>query len=304
MEALLHTEQLSRAYNGRNVLDCLDLTLRRGDILGLLGPNGAGKSTALRMLCGDLAPTSGRVRICGHDLQTEPLAAKSQLGYLPERPPLHPDQRVDEYLHDVARLRRVAKTQQHELVELAKQRCGLQGVGRRLLRNLSKGYQQRVGIAQAILHHPSVIVLDEPTDGLDPAQIREVRELIRKLAQTAGVILSSHILAEIQTLCNQVIILQEGTAVYQGELTMSRNPRLLIRLNEPVEPEQLAALPIVNQVESLSMDSFLVTLEPGNQASDLTDQVVRQGWGLQQLTPETPDLERLFLQATAGERSA
>ena len=304
MEALLHTDQLSRAYNRRYVVDGLDLTLRRGDILGLLGPNGAGKSTALRMLCGDLAPSRGRVRICGHDLQTEPLAAKRQLGYLPERPPLHPDQRVDEYLLDVARLRRVAKPQQWELVEQAKQRCGLDGVGRRLIRNLSKGYQQRVGIAQAILHHPSVIVLDEPTDGLDPAQIREVRELIRQLAETAGVILSSHILAEVQALCNQVIILQEGTAVFQGELTTPRDQRLQIRLKQTVEPELLAALPIVNRVERLSTHGFMVVLEPGKEVSELADQVVHQGWGLLQLAPETPDLERLFLQATAGERSA
>jgi ABC-2 type transport system ATP-binding protein len=304
MEALLHTDQLCRAYNGRYVVDGLDLNLRRGDILGLLGPNGAGKSTTLRMLCGDLAPSRGTIRICGHDLQVEPLAAKRQLGCLPERPPLHPDQRVDEYLLDVARLRRVAKAQQRELAAQAKRRCGLEGVGRRLIRNLSKGYQQRVGIAQAILHHPSVIILDEPTDGLDPVQIREVRKLIRELAQTAGVILSSHILAEVQALCNQVIILQQGTAVYQGELTTPRRRRLQIRLQQAPAPERLAALPMVHQVESLSDDSFLVELEPAGQASELADRIVRQGWGLQQLMPETPDLERLFLQATAGEPPA
>jgi len=304
MEALLQTAQLSRAYNGRYVVDCLDLSLHRGDILGLLGPNGAGKSTALRMLCGDLAPSRGSVRICGHDLQAEPLAAKRQLGYLPERPPLHPDQRVDEYLLDVARLRRLARSQQWEQVQLAKQRCGLEAVGARLIRNLSKGYQQRVGIAQAILHHPSVIVLDEPTDGLDPAQIREVRKLIRQLAQTAGVILSSHILAEIQSLCNRVIILQEGTAVHQGELSTSRSRRLRIRLTEPLAPERLAGLPAIKQVERLSDDCFSVALEPGHQASELAEQIVRQDWGLLELTLETPDLERLFLQATAGERPA
>jgi ABC-2 type transport system ATP-binding protein len=301
MEALLHTEQLSRAYHGRYVVDGLDLTLQRGDILGLLGPNGAGKSTALRMLCGDLAPSRGTARICGHDLLTEPLAAKRQLGYLPERPPLHPDQRVDEYLHDVARLRRVAKPQQRGLVHQTKQRCGLQGIGRRLIRNLSKGYQQRVGIAQAILHLPSVIILDEPTDGLDPAQIREVRQLIRQLARTAGVILSSHILSEIQALCNQVVILQEGTAVYQGELTPQQGQRLKIRLQTPLDPTKLADLPGVNRVEGLSSESFVVELADQMQASDLAEQIIRQGWGLMQLTPQAQDLERLFLQATSGE---
>ncbi|MGD8589259.1 MAG: ABC transporter ATP-binding protein [Chromatiales bacterium] len=304
MEALLHTEQLSRAYNGRYVVDCLDLTLRRGEILGLLGPNGAGKSTALRMLCGDLAPSRGRVRICGHDLQTEPLAAKRQLGYLPERPPLHPDQRVDEYLLDVARLRRIARSQQRELVDQAKQGCGLERVGRRLISNLSKGYQQRVGIAQAILHLPSVIILDEPTDGLDPSQIREARELIRNLAQSAGVILSSHILPEIQALCTKVVILQEGLAVYQGTLSSPQGRRLKIKLKQPVEPAQLADLTAVKQVEPLSMGSFEVELESHSEASQLAEQIVRQGWGLQQLIPQAQDLERLFLRATTGERLA
>ena len=301
MDALLQTEQLSRAYNGRKVVDRLELSVRRSEILGLLGPNGAGKSTTLRMLCGDLAPTQGKVRICGHDLQAEPQAAKRQLGYLPERPPLHPDQRVDEYLFDAARLRRITKTQIADFVRQAKQRCGLEAVGRRLIRNLSKGYQQRVGLAQAILHHPSVIVLDEPTDGLDPAQIREVRELIRQLAETAGVILSSHILPEIQALCTQVVILQDGRPVYQGDLRPSGRHRVKIKLAQGCDPSQLATLTAVAGLEHLAGDAFLVELAVDAEASQLALQIVERGWGLQQLIPQDIDLEQIFLQATAGE---
>ncbi len=209
---------------------------------------------------------------------------------------------MDEYLLDVARLRRVAKPQLREVVQQVKRRCGLESVGRRLIRHLSKGFQQRVGIAQAILHRPSVIVLDEPTDGLDPAQIREVRELIRNLAETAGVILSSHILSEIQALCNRVVILQDGETVYQGELAPPASNRLKIQLQPPVDPEQLAALPAVAKVEALPMDAFEVELATAAQASQLAAQIVQQGWGLQQLTPQLPDLEQIYLRVTAGER--
>jgi ABC-2 type transport system ATP-binding protein len=301
MEPLLYTENLSRAYNGRDVVDGLALSLQTGDVLGLLGPNGAGKSTALRMLCGDLAPSRGSVKICGHDLHQEPLAAKRQLGYLAERPPLHTDQRVDEYLSDVARLRRVAKSQRRDIVHQVKQRCGLQTVGRRLIWNLSKGYQQRLGIAQAILHHPAVVVLDEPTDGLDPAQIRAVRKLIRQLAEHAGVILSSHILSEIQTLCNRVIILQDGKTVYQGELTPPQVTTLRVQLTQAPDIAQLSALPAVARVEQLHLDYFQVLLKAGIEASQLAAQIVQQGWGLQQMTPQELSLEQIFLRATSGE---
>lgn len=304
MEALLQTEKLSRVYNGRCVVDGLDLSLRRGDILGLLGPNGAGKSTTLRMLCSDLAPSSGTLRICGHDLQAEPLAAKQQLGYLPERPPLHPDQRVDEFLLDVARLRRVAKQRLPEILLHAKQHCGLEAVGQRLIRNLSKGFQQRVGIAQAILHQPSVIVLDEPTDGLDPVQIREVRELIRNLAKTAGVILSSHILPEIQALCNRVVILQEGATVYSGDIKPPSVISLKVQLAQPPDETQLAALPAVADAEHLHTDFFHLRLKPGVDASQLAAQIVQQGWGLLQMTSEEPSLEQIFLRATTERPSA
>jgi ABC-2 type transport system ATP-binding protein len=297
MEALLETQQLSREYGPRCVVDRLDLSLRRGEILGLLGPNGAGKSTALRMICGDLAPSEGRISICGHDLINTPLAAKRHLGYLPERPPLHPDQRVDEYLSDCARLRRIPRSQIRARVEETKQRCGLGEMGRRLIGNLSKGFRQRVGIAQAIQHRPDVVVLDEPTDGLDPLQIREVRELIRSLAREAGVILSSHILPEIQATCNRVLILNEGHVAYQGEITPPAAASLKLELANPPDDQQLAALPSLAAVNRLHTDYFHVILKPEADASRLAEEIVGQGWGLKQLTPETLGLEQIFMEA-------
>ncbi|MDJ0806614.1 MAG: ABC transporter ATP-binding protein [Gammaproteobacteria bacterium] len=300
MEPLITTERLSRTFHGRKVVDGLDFSLHRGQILGLLGPNGAGKSTALRMICGDLAASSGTIRICGHDLQAEPIAAKRQLGYLPERPPLHPDQRVIEYLQDAARLHRIPRKRLDSAIDNAMQYCGLETVSRRLIRKLSKGFQQRVGIAQAILHQPALIILDEPTDGLDPTQLREVRELIRKLAENAGVIISSHILPEIQNLCQQVLILQDGVTVYAGAITPPETQSLKLWLAHPPELDQLAALPMVSEAQQLHSDYFQLILEAQTDPSLLASQIVERGWGLKALTPQSLSLEQIFMQATSG----
>jgi len=298
MEALIESEKLNRSFGGRAVVEDLNLSLKRGDILGLLGPNGAGKSTTLRMLCGDLAPSDGNIRICHTDLLKNPAAAKQQLGYLPERPPLHDDQRVDEFLADCARLRRLPNERIKEIVQQTKQRCGLSSVGKRLIRNLSKGFQQRVGIAQAIQHNPSVVILDEPTDGLDPSQIGEVRELIRQLAMTSGVILSSHILPEIQAVCNRVMILQDGKTVYDGEITPPQTITLKVELTQNPDAESIAALHPVAAVERLHTDYFRVTLKPDADRAEFAKQVVERDWGLRELTPETLSLEQIFMQAT------
>lgn len=299
MEALIESEKLNRSFGGRAVVEDLNLSLKRGDILGLLGPNGAGKSTTLRMLCGDLSPSSGSIRICHTDLRDNPAAAKQQLGYLPERPPLHEDQRVDEFLADCARLRGLPKKRIREIVHQTKQRCGLSSVGKRLIRNLSKGFQQRVGIAQAIQHNPSVIILDEPTDGLDPGQIREVRDLIRQLAVTSGVILSSHILPEIQAVSNRVIILQDGKTVYSGEITPPQTTILKVELAQNPDTQSIAALTSVAAVERLHTDYFRVTLKPDTDIAELAKQMVERGWGLRELTQETLSLEQIFMQATS-----
>ncbi len=193
----------------------ISLELKRGEVLGLLGHNGAGKSTTLQMLTGCLQPDSGEISICGSDLARQPILAKAHIGYLPETPPLYRELNVNEYLIYAARLRGIDSGSTDEALARAKQRCGLNGVGKKNIGILSKGYQQRVGIAQAIIHQPDVIVLDEPTVGLDPAQIRDVRTLVRELGDTHSVILSTHLLSEVESVCDRVEILHEGELVFR-----------------------------------------------------------------------------------------
>jgi ABC-2 type transport system ATP-binding protein len=300
MADLLTTTQLSRQFGATQVVLPIDLQLRPGDILGLLGPNGAGKSTIMRMLSGDLAPTQGSISICGEDLLNSPLQAKRYIGYLPERPPLHRDQTVDEYLWDCAHLHGLKRRESRSAREETKKRCGLEQTGQRLIRKISKGYQQRVGLAQAIIHNPRVLILDEPTDGLDPVQIRQVRELIQELAQRKGVILSSHILPEIEATCNKVTILQQGRSVYNGEIVPPTQTHYRVGLEQHPELQAITALPGVAGAEQLHTDCYRITLEANTKASDLAQQIVTQGWGLIELKPEQISLEQLFIEATTG----
>jgi ABC-2 type transport system ATP-binding protein len=212
----LSARNLTRRRDNRLVVDNVTLELRRGEVLGLLGHNGAGKSTTLQMLTGALPPHGGDIKVCDFDMLQEPQRAKACIGFLPEHPPLYRDMRVDDFLLFAARLHRIVPPKLAAALAQAKQRCGLQDCGRKLIGKLSKGYQQRVGIAQAIIHNPAVIVLDEPTVGLDPAQIRDIRTLIRQLGDCSSVILSTHMLNEVGSLCDRVIILQHGRLIYSG----------------------------------------------------------------------------------------
>lgn len=212
----LSAQNLTRRHNKHVAVEGLSLELHRGEVLGLLGHNGAGKSTTLQMLAGALPPDSGTVEVCGFDMAQQPELAKACIGFLPEHPPLYKDMRADDYLLFAARLHRVPSDKLRGALELAKRRCGLQEHGRKIIGTLSKGFQQRVGIAQAIVHNPPVVVLDEPTVGLDPAQIRDIRGLIRELGDNSSVILSTHLLNEVESLCDRVIILQEGRLIYSG----------------------------------------------------------------------------------------
>ncbi len=215
----LSAVNLRRNYQSHAVVRQVSVQLKRGEVLGLLGPNGAGKTTTLRMLAGNLAPSAGNIEICGIDLFEQPLAAKANLGYLPEIPPLYPEMTVDEYLLFAARLHQIDDKAIHSAVDNTKQQCGLRQRGKQLIATLSKGFQQRVGIAQAIIHSPAVIILDEPTVGLDPNQMREIRELIAELRTFSSVILSTHILSEVQSICDRVQIMHRGSVVLDQTLS-------------------------------------------------------------------------------------
>ena len=215
---MIEVSHLTKQYGKHLAVDDVSFTVADGQICGLLGPNGAGKSTIMNILTGYLSATSGQVTVAGHPLPEEADAAKACVGYLPEQPPLYPEMTVQEYLTFAAELKGVKKAERKELVCRAARRTGLEAVLPRLIRSLSKGYKQRVGIAQALLGSPRLIILDEPTVGLDPAQVIEIRKLIRELGRAHTVILSSHILSEVQAVCQQILILSKGHLAAAGSL--------------------------------------------------------------------------------------
>jgi ABC-2 type transport system ATP-binding protein len=217
--AAIEANHLSKRYGDHVAVDDLSFSLAPGEVVGFLGPNGAGKTTTMRMLTGFIPATDGSVRIAGHDIFRDPLAARRAVGYLPETPPLYPEMSVEAYVAFVAKIKDVPRGERRASVDRALDRCGLESVRRRVIGELSKGYRQRVGLAQAIVHDPQVLVLDEPTVGLDPIQIREIRGLIADLAAPSqgecrrSVILSTHILAEVEAICQRVILIHQGRVV-------------------------------------------------------------------------------------------
>jgi len=221
---VIEARGLTKRYGDLLAVDDVSFSAGAGEVVGFLGPNGAGKTTTMRMLTGFVPATDGTATIAGHDIFTDPLAARRSVGYLPESPPLYPEMDVRHYLTYVAKLKDVPRGQRAEAVDRATEQCGLSDVRRRVIGSLSKGYRQRVGLAQAIVHDPPVLILDEPTVGLDPIQIREIRSLIASLAATKGeerghtVILSTHILAEVEAICRRVILISAGRKVLDGSL--------------------------------------------------------------------------------------
>ncbi len=308
-KTLVQVERLTRRYGEHQAVDDLSFTLRRGQVLGLLGPNGAGKSTTLRMLAGVLAPDAGRIVINGRDLLDQPRQARQAIGYLPEQPPLYRELTVDEQLYYSARLHGLSRTASHPAIARVKERCGLTEVGKRLIGHLSKGYQQRTGLAQAIVHTPPVIILDEPTIGLDPIQIQGIRTLIRELGRKQGVILSTHLLSEVQSTCTHVHILRAGRLVYAGALAELEQQRpstsLRIGLNAPPPIAELEQLPRVTQVEELGEGQFRLHHSPGALLHRiLVELAYDHGWDLWELTPERESLEQMFVNLTLNQETA
>lgn len=308
-QLLVKVENLYRYYDDHCAVQDVSFELRQGEILGFLGPNGAGKSTTMQILSGNLAPSAGQILINGIDLLDEPRLAKRHIGYLPEIPPLYPELSVDEYLDYCARLNRIPHARRLAARDSAKERCGLKDTGRRLIGNLSKGFQQRVGIAQAIIHAPSVVILDEPTVGLDPIQIREIRALITELGREHSVILSTHILPEVQTLCSRVQIIHKGRLVFSDSLAgLSAHMQpssLLLNLRNPPASETLRKITGVESVEELDASRRRVGFDPHhNPAETIAAEAVEQGWGLQELVQERTTLEQIFVSLTTGDESA
>ena len=257
----------------------------------------------MQMLTGNLAPTEGEISICGIDLLARPAAAKARVGYLPENPPLYRDLTVDEYLDLALKLHRVPKARRREALLQAKERCGLRDVGARLIGALSKGYQQRVGIAQAIAHEPDVVILDEPTVGLDPNQIREIRALIRELGGAHSVILSTHILPEVEAICDRVQIMHHGSVVYSdtiaGLKAFHSGRTLLLGLRRPPSEADLAALPGIAAVENAGEKMFRLQLAAdGDPIEQLVARAVEKNWGLFHLSPAQTSLEDVFVNLT------
>ena len=300
---LLAAHGLCRFYGARQALFDVDIVLARGEILGFLGQNGAGKSTTMQILCGALAAHAGSVTIGGHGLASAPRAAKALVGYLPEIPPLYPDMLVDDYLAACARVHGVGTEACAAAVARARQRCGLNDVGKRLISHLSKGYQQRAGLAQAIVHEPSVLILDEPTAGLDPGQIRDVRELIRELGRDRAVMISTHIRPEVRALATRFMILNHGRVVHDAPASKTR--RLRVRLRQDPGAEALAALAGVRDV-SASGRGWLLTVDGDAEAAAeaFAKAAVAADWGVLELDPDFDDLEHLFMELTDGVAAA
>lgn len=305
----VEAKELTRAYGGRAVVSEVSFNLNKGEVLGFLGPNGAGKSTTMKMLTGNLAPTSGTVRVCGIDMIENPKAAKALIGYLPETPPLYREFSVDEFLTIAARLHGVRRAHIKKAVQTAKERCGLTEMGGRLIENLSKGYQQRVGIAQAIIHKPMVVILDEPTVGLDPIQIRDIRALIRELGGLHSVILSTHILPEVEMVCDHVQIIHKGQLVFNGAIDVLKQQRhgnrLLLGLRHPPATEELLKIDGVLSAEILSSGLVQVRHQEGKApAEQLVQAAVANQWGLYQINPDQTSLEDVFVQLTFQDAAA
>jgi len=299
---LVHAVNLYRYYSRTCAVNNVSFDLARGDVLGFLGPNGAGKSTTMQMLTGNLAPSAGEIDILGIDLLDAPKRAKREIGYLPEQPPVYRELTVDEYLDYCAKLNRIERNRQQAAIDTAKERCGLTEVGRRLIGNLSKGYQQRVGIAQAIIHTPAVVILDEPTVGLDPLQIREIRALIRELGKEHGIILSTHILPEVQATCNRVQIINRGSLVFSEAIAGLDSRRhatsLIARFNTTPDIAALQRLPGVTRVDYLDEDRVRIHHGGDDPSEALVEQSVSAGWRLAELAPERSTLEQIFIELT------
>ncbi|MDB5156730.1 MAG: type transport system ATP-binding protein [Mucilaginibacter sp.] len=302
MSIILKTENLSHRFSTASwAVRDINLSIEKTGIVGLLGTNGAGKSTTMNIICGALNQTEGRVFINGIDLQKNPGKAKQEIGFLPQNPPLYTDLTIDECLTYCAELRLMEKSKIKAALDEVKERCSLTHISNRLIRNLSGGYRQRVGIAQAIIHKPKLVVLDEPTNGLDPNQLIEVRKLIKEIALDHAVLLSSHVLSEVQLLCKEIIMIESGRVVFADTMDAFNNyvqpNSILMRMESPPQAAELLKIPGIINVEFLTEKQIRVYFD-GNQ--DITEKLmaagISQGWHLREIGFEKSLLDDTFKQ--------
>ena len=299
MAKIVEVRHLSHRYSVDWAVRDINFSIEDNGILGLLGSNGAGKSTTMNIICGVLNQTEGDVFINGIDLRKNPVEAKRHIGFLPQKPPLHPDLTVDEYLVHCAVLRRMEPSKIRAAVDAAKERCEITHFSNRLIKNLSGGYQQRVGIAQAIVHNPRFVVLDEPTNGLDPNQIVEIRNLIKELAKDHAVLISTHILSEVQATCDEIRMIDHGKVVFSG--TMKEFDNYVVPTsftasfaNAPSK-EELSSVGGILNIEELSKGTFRVRFEGDD---SITERVVAKsmenGWRLKEISLDHTSLDVIF----------
>lgn len=301
MSTILKVEGLSHKYNSNWAIRDINIEIAQYGAVGLLGSNGAGKSTTMNIMCGVLRQTEGRVYIQGVDIRKEPELAKREIGFLPQDPPLYTDLTIDEYLTYCAGLRLIPKEKIKGALEEVKERCGIAHFSHRLIRNLSGGYRQRVGIAQAIIHKPRLVIMDEPANGLDPNQLIEVRKLIREIAQEHVVLISSHILSEIHLLCKEVIMIEAGRIVFSDSMTAFNDyiqpHSLSMRLENPPTAAGLLAVPGVTRVEFLTDRQVRVYFDSDEEITErLVAASIQHGWRLREIHLDKGLLDDVFKQ--------
>ena len=303
MATTLKALGLTRLFGPNKAVNNVSFELSKGEVLGFLGPNGAGKSTTMRMLTGNLAPTEGQVEICGVNIIEEPKLAKANIGYLPEMRPLYKEFRVNEFLRIAAKLHNIPAKKINSSIDIAMEKCGLTHMSNRLIENLSNGYQQRVGIAQAIIHNPEMVILDEPTVGLDPIQIREIRKLIKEIGKEHSVILSTHILPEVEIVCDRVQIIDKGNLVFHGSIDdlkqQRRGNKLLVGFKKTPTLKKLQSLFDIVKIEK--QEDLLHVIQFKNLDFDMEKFIqvcVKEKLGLFQVSPHITSLEDTFVQLT------
>ena len=299
MTSIVKIENLSHRYTRDWAIKDINIHIDQPGIVGLLGSNGAGKSTTMDILCGIISATQGTASISGYDIRKEPIEAKKMLGFLPQKAPLYGNFTVDEYLHHAARLRSIPKDEIKPAMDRVKEYTGIAHYSKRLISNLSGGYQQRVGIAQSIIHSPKLVVLDEPTNGLDPVQITEVRSLIRDISRESTVLLSTHILQEVQILCERIIMVEKGEIVFDGGMQQFNDEvisnALIARFaNQPLT-ENLLREKDIEEVEILTDGSYKITTHnPKSTAQQLMQASKDKGWDMYEIYLQKASLDEVF----------